>query len=171
MSGRGKKFLALGVAVVLCLAAAAVMGSLFHWKVTCTPAAFAESSRRLSNPDRGFYYIYGYRITDEPVDYATDLRDRTKEDDGTRLGMMQINLREYRTGAISEEGMSNVRQRTATRNGSSVSSMTGTGRTSSMNRRILTLYCSIWSRWEMCSGSITAVSIRFRDSLSATGGR
>ena len=110
MSGRGKKFLALGVAVVLCLAAAAAMGSLFHWKVTCTPAAFAESSRRLSNPDRGFYYIYGYRITDEPVDYATDLRDRTKEDDGTRLGMMQINLREYRTGAISEEGLSNVRQ-------------------------------------------------------------
>ena len=94
MSGRGKKFLALGVAVVLCLAAAAAMGSLFHWKVTCTPAAFAESSRRLSNPDRGFYYIYGYRITDEPVDYATDLRDRTKEDDGTRLGMMQISLRE-----------------------------------------------------------------------------
>ena len=45
MSGRGKKFLALGVAVVLCLAAAAAMGSLFHWKVTCTPAAFAESSR------------------------------------------------------------------------------------------------------------------------------
>ena len=103
MSGRGKKFLALGVAVVLCLAAAAQMGSLFHWKVTCTPAAFAESSRRLSNPDRGFYYIYGYRITDEPVDYATDLRDRTREDDATRLGMMQINLREYRTGAISEE--------------------------------------------------------------------
>lgn len=34
MSGRGKKFLALGVAVVLCLAAAAAMGSLFHWKVT-----------------------------------------------------------------------------------------------------------------------------------------
>ena len=110
MSGRGKKFLALGAAVVLCLIAAAQMGSLFHWKVTCTPAAFAESSRRLSNPDRGFYYIYGYRITDEPVDYATDLRDRTREDDATRLGMMQINLREYRTGAISEEGLSNVRQ-------------------------------------------------------------
>ena len=54
MSGRGKKFLALGAAVVLCLIAAAQMGSLFHWKVTCTPAAFAESSRRLSNPDRGF---------------------------------------------------------------------------------------------------------------------
>ena len=106
MSGRGKKFLALGAAVVLCLIAAAQMGSLFHWKVTCTPAAFAESSRRLSNPDRGFYYIYGYRITDEPVDYATDLRDRTREDDATRLGMMQINLREYRTGAISEEGLS-----------------------------------------------------------------
>ena len=110
MSGRGKKFLALGAAVVLCLIAAAQTGSLFHWKVTCTPAAFAESSRRLSNPDRGFYYIYGYRITDEPVDYATDLRDRTREDDATRLGMMQINLREYRTGAISEEGLSNVRQ-------------------------------------------------------------
>ena len=110
MRGRGKKFLALGAAVVLCLIAAAQMGSLFHWKVTCTPAAFAESSRRLSNPDRGFYYIYGYRITDEPVDYATDLRDRTREDDATRLGMMQINLREYRTGAISEEGLSNVRQ-------------------------------------------------------------
>lgn len=110
MSGRWKRILALGTAVVLCLIAAAQMGSLFHWKVTCTPAAFAESSRRLSNPDRGFYYIYGYRITDEPVDYATDLRDRTREDDATRLGMMQINLREYRTGAISEEGLSNVRQ-------------------------------------------------------------
>ena len=95
MSGRWKRILALGAAVVLCLIAAAQMGSLFHWKVTCTPAAFAESSRRLSNPDRGFYYIYGYRITDEPVDYATDLRDRTREDDATRLGMMQINLREY----------------------------------------------------------------------------
>ena len=98
MSGRWKRILALGAAVVLCLIAAAQMGSLFHWKVTCTPAAFAESSRRLSNPDRGFYYIYGYRITDEPVDYATDLTDRTREDDATRLGMMQINLQEYRTG-------------------------------------------------------------------------
>ena len=70
MSGRGKKFLALGVAVVLCLAAAAAMSRLFHWKVTCTPAAFAESSG--SFPIRTAVLLhYGYRITDEPVDFNT----------------------------------------------------------------------------------------------------
>ena len=85
MSGRGKKFLALGAAVVLCLIAAAQMGSLFHWKVTCTPAAFAGVIQKAFQSGPRILLHYGYRITDEPVDYATDLRDRTREDDATRL--------------------------------------------------------------------------------------
>lgn len=69
---------------------------------------FTESSRELRNPNRGFYYIYGFRITDEETDYETLVNDRYKTDKNTCITMVQINLQTYRDKEITEAGLANI---------------------------------------------------------------
>ena len=69
---------------------------------------FTESSQELQNPNRGFYYIYGFRITDEETDYRTLVRDKYRKDKNTCLTMVQINLQAYRESAITEKGLANI---------------------------------------------------------------
>ena len=80
----------------------------FQWCIQAEPVRFTESAEELRNPDRGFYTIYGFRIKEEPVDYAAELAKRMKEDKATTLAMMQINLQEYRGGALSSAALENI---------------------------------------------------------------
>ena len=69
---------------------------------------FAESSRELRNPDRGFYHLYRFMVTDEKVNYWQQIQDLYKTDEDTSLSMVEINLQNYRGGEISEAGMANI---------------------------------------------------------------
>lgn len=80
----------------------------FQWCIQAETVRFTESAKELRNPDRGFYAIYGFRIKEEPVDYAAELAERMKEDTATTLAMLQINLQEYRSGALSSAALENV---------------------------------------------------------------
>lgn len=80
----------------------------FQWCIQAETVRFTESAKELRNPDRGFYAIYGFRIKEEPVDYAAELVERMKEDTATTLAMLQINLQEYRSGALSSAALENV---------------------------------------------------------------
>lgn len=101
------------IAVIICFALICLiilfLKENFHWNVSLVPQQFTESARSLSNPNRGFYYIYGFRIRDEQVDYAAQLKEKMEKDTETQLAMIQINLQEYREGAITETGMDNIR--------------------------------------------------------------
>ncbi len=69
---------------------------------------FTESSRELHNPNRGFYRIYMYEITDKKVNYKKVIADQFQDDIQTDLSLIEVNLRNYREGAISEEGLDNI---------------------------------------------------------------
>lgn len=76
--------------------------------VSVSTDSFSESAAELSNPDRGTYLIYGFAITDQDINYSTLVADRLKNDHSNTLAMIQINLRHYNTGNISERGLEHI---------------------------------------------------------------
>lgn len=80
-----------------------LIGNIRPWERTKkAPAVFQESARELDNPNRGFYYIYDFWITDEETDYQQTVEDRYQKDADTDLTMIQICLQNYRGGEITE---------------------------------------------------------------------
>ncbi len=79
-----------------------------HWDVSVSADSFVESAAPLQNPDRGTYLIYGFAITDQDVNYHTLVADKFKNDRSNTLAMIQINLRNYNTGEISQKGLENI---------------------------------------------------------------
>ncbi|MCM1044476.1 MAG: DUF4832 domain-containing protein [Candidatus Gastranaerophilales bacterium] len=79
-----------------------------HGSVTVESIAFTESAKRLDNPNRGFYYMHGFRIDDEETDYREEVAKRFCRDEDTELAMIQVNLQAYRNRPISQEGLENL---------------------------------------------------------------
>ena len=102
----------LFLVVILLLAAIAVVKVWFsaraHGNVSVTDFIFTESARILQNPNRGFYHMHGFVINDEETDYRKNIADRYCQDENTALTLVQINLRNYREGDISQEGLDNI---------------------------------------------------------------
>ncbi len=69
---------------------------------------FTESPRELPNPNRGFYKLYSFLITDEKQDYPEEVSAVYQGDGNTRLTLVQICLMSYREGSITKEGLSNI---------------------------------------------------------------
>ena len=51
-----------------------------HGRVIFSAECFTESSRYLSNPNRGFYYIYGFVIADENAEWEETVAERVQDD-------------------------------------------------------------------------------------------
>ena len=105
------------VTVVCCLAAAigltvGIIMVLHHGlgtRIKAEAVQFDESARRLDNPNRGFYLMYEFWITDEETDYDSIVADKYQADTETNLSLIQICLQDYQEGEISEAGMKNIR--------------------------------------------------------------
>lgn len=69
---------------------------------------FAESPRPLQNPNRGFYRIYSFYITNQTVDYTAEVDRLYSGDDDTTLALIEVNLAAYRAGDISQAGLENI---------------------------------------------------------------
>lgn len=77
-----------------------------HWIGNNAP----ESSAAVSNPERGWYYIRTCKISDKaPV--CDDLSGSFRRDGlkDITLSLIRIDLHEYRSGAISESGLNQIR--------------------------------------------------------------
>ncbi len=72
---------------------------------TCT---FTESPAELDNPNRGFYYIHGFRITDRQENYQQLVANDYAHDTDTALSLVEVNLQNYTDSAISEAGIANI---------------------------------------------------------------
>lgn len=113
---RGKIFFKtflLVLAAFLCLAVFVrrvrdYFGMRGHGAVRTESYEFTESDRQLKNPNRGFYHMHGFVITDAPADYSDEFAWRFSHDQDTSLAMIEINLQSYRSGSISEAGLSNI---------------------------------------------------------------
>lgn len=79
-----------------------------HGNVSVETYEFVESARVLYNPNRGFYHMHGFAITDEETDYRENVAYRYCRDQDTALTLVEINLRNYRSGDISETGLNNI---------------------------------------------------------------
>lgn len=77
-------------------------------KVKIDSVKFKETAQKLDNPNRGFYYIYDFWITDEQTDYRQLVAERYEKDTDTELTMLQICLQDYHKGEITEAGIRNI---------------------------------------------------------------
>lgn len=68
--------------------------------------AFSESSRYLSNPYQGFYHIIGYSLSEQydPTSGSSYQTDSYTDS----LALLEINLKEYRTTEIGENGLAQL---------------------------------------------------------------
>ena len=103
-----KKILFFILFVLMITGIAVGIHDYFHWQVMLTTETFTESTEKIWNPNRGFYHIYGFLISDEPADMSEQLDRQMQKDTDHALAMAQINLREYRDKEISKEGLQNI---------------------------------------------------------------
>lgn len=109
---RAIKFFLAGILIALAVGVAAVSGLYLrgHWELEVENISFSPSNRELNNPERGFYYIYGFAISDEETDYRKLVQKKFSEDEDTKLALLQINLQQYRDREISDAGMENLKK-------------------------------------------------------------
>lgn len=79
-----------------------------HRNVRVESYSFTESARALSNPNRGFYYIYGFSINEEDADFGQEVVSRLGRDRETKLALIEINLQYFRDKPISSKGLENL---------------------------------------------------------------
>lgn len=103
---RGLRFAAVWVLMLVCLFLCGGWMELGRLKMEA--AVFEESARPLHNPNRGFYRLYAFQITDSAVDYAAQVDSLYSQDQDTTLALIEINLLEYRAGEISRAGLENI---------------------------------------------------------------
>ena len=75
--------------------------------IAFTPEAFWESTAVLKNPYQGFYRIFGYTLSDDGQHVQTTAADSIREYDFA-LVLLEINLRNYRTGPISNSALAQL---------------------------------------------------------------
>jgi len=71
---------------------------------------FAESARKLSNPNRGFYHLYTFMIKEEQTDYEELIETIYQNDTDTNLMLIKICLQNYRENPISKRGIENIKK-------------------------------------------------------------
>lgn len=105
--------LSLVLLAIIVTVMAAVSGYVWlsgrgHGNVSVETYDFVESARALDNPDRGFYHMHGFIITDDETDFRENVAYRYCRDQETALTLVEINLQNYRSGDISETGIENI---------------------------------------------------------------
>lgn len=79
-----------------------------HGYVWTENVEYTESNRQLKNPNRGFYTMYGFAIEAVEQDMSKQVTQKMYNDTYT-LSLIQINLRNFKEGPITEQGLLNLR--------------------------------------------------------------
>lgn len=75
-------------------------------RIHYTSETFSQSNKPLQNPYCGFYHIVGYTLSDDygsSDNYASQIGSYTES-----LALLEINLKNYRTGEISKKGIAQL---------------------------------------------------------------
>ena len=105
-----KKILMFTAIVIVSVAALLLFLKYRYIRVETESFPFTESAHKLSNPNRGFYHLYTYLITEEQTDYEEVIQNIDQNDTDTELMMIKICLQRYREGRISENGIKNIKR-------------------------------------------------------------
>lgn len=106
---KNKKRVVIRIFICLVVVISSLFFQQFHYNLSAQTVTFTESSRILKNPNRGFYHIWGFYITDESMDWENVILSKGV-DDGFSLELVEINLQEYRDGLISDKGIRNLKE-------------------------------------------------------------
>lgn len=106
---KNKKRVVIRIFICLVVVILSLFFQQFHYNLSAQTVTFTESSRILKNPNRGFYHIWGFYITDESTDWENVILSKGV-DDGFSLELVEINLQEYRDGLISDKGIRNLKE-------------------------------------------------------------
>lgn len=68
---------------------------------------FEESPKALANPNRGFYHLYAYDASKDAKEAIALMENRLRQEEES-LVLIEINLKAYREGDISREGLVNL---------------------------------------------------------------
>ena len=71
------------------------------------PVIFSESGKELNNPNRGFYYIYGFTPSDGTNNSHDKVFERLEKDE-SMVALIQINLKNYSDSPISGRGLRQI---------------------------------------------------------------
>lgn len=75
--------------------------------INCTE--FEESASYLPNPNRGFYYMYGFMISDEEeLDYNDFVPQKLSTGHDMQLALVTFNLQQYNNRNISDKGLRDI---------------------------------------------------------------
>lgn len=88
--------------------AVAVLLGMRLYTVQLAPELFQESSRPLSNPDRGFYRMQGFQLREEPQDWQEKVDALLHSSADQTLLLIQIDLHVFRTSPLSAAALENV---------------------------------------------------------------
>ena len=99
----------LFVLLVMSLFAVFLLSGSGPYVYTVFPYPMKESTRQLSNPDRGFYRLYTYLI-DGAGKTPGEIRTEISWNRENTLALVEINLQNYRNGVISAEGLAQIRR-------------------------------------------------------------
>lgn len=102
-----KKRIFWGTIIVL-LAVFAFWGRKMYIRVEVENFQFTESARYLQNPNRGFYHMYTFWITEDETDYEELIDRMYYEDTDTQLTLIKICLQDYHKDIISKKGLDNI---------------------------------------------------------------
>lgn len=79
-----------------------------HGMVYTQSYNYEESSKKLMNPNRGLFNLYGVVVYDYAEDYTDVIRQRVSNDSDEMLYLVQINLCRFKNGPISQVGLENI---------------------------------------------------------------
>lgn len=79
-----------------------------HGGATVETVVFEMSDKKLKNPNRGFYFMHGYYIYDDMMDFREPVARDYCMDDETTITLIEINLAEFKKGPISSRGLLNI---------------------------------------------------------------
>lgn len=101
-------FVICGIAVIFLLVIYRLILNGLREKVEVESFLFTESAKELQNPNRGFYHLYRFGITEEATDYKELIEEKYQKDTDTEITLVQICLQAYRKRAIGETGLDNI---------------------------------------------------------------
>jgi len=96
------------ISLIVLLLGIFIMNS--HGAVSIETIDYTESARELVNPNRGFYCMCGFVVSDVSEDYNTLVNEKIGVYEKQSLAMIQINLREYKDKPISKKALANIEE-------------------------------------------------------------
>ena len=96
------------LACLLLLVGFVVLFMRKRWLASADALPLTETAASLKAADQGFYYIHGFVLKDS-MDCPTLVSESYSMDRDTKLSLVDINLREYNRGPLSDEALANAR--------------------------------------------------------------